>query len=859
MPDENKALQLDPDAHPGAMVCLCLTPEQQQALRDAVGLPDAECDHITLLELAPDAAALSDRKNAIVAGLTSVAAGTAPISGEIGGVARFAASESSEGRDVCVALYDCAALPSLRQALVACCGASPSEHGFIPHITLAYLESGAAMPIETLDRTPLAFAALSLVWAGGRIDLPLMGGGEDAEMLETQAAAMLSDAVEDITEAQALLAQAEASEIKAVAYGGAVKALPDNPYRLRTRGIVWGGYDLYGDQFVRGETDLGASRSFVGMPVFWDHSSFNPKNPVKSQIGTVVYADEDDRGINFEIELDRAKGYVKDILALEREGALGSSTGAIDYLVKRRQGKLKRWIIGEISLTPEPVEPRTHPAFAGKSLPTHHRASQQEDASMGEENKPTTETPAGADIAPLVAQITSLESGLVARDAKIKGLEDALAGKLDASALEPHIASIKGVRTDLDEIKSLPAVKQRDAAAAAAALGGSIGGGLNARADEPRPDQRYHHMKALFLPGGRARMAERYPEGVLGGYIKAVLDAKTSLDRSADARKALREVYGVDENDAAAKALGTQAGVSGAYLIAEQFIPTLMQVAQQRDALYGRAMVIPADGGEIVIPALDHSGAYTEGQSQYYGGVSITWGDDDAAPALTEPRTRQLRLKTNALKARVRVKNSLLQRSAITIDSVVTALLGGAIGWARDYAMIRGTGLGQPQGALNAAACIDSGGTTIDYATLVSMESRTIPERDDNYIWLIHTLRRGDVMALQQTNNTLVTFLPDLRGKPGTILMGREVVYTDKLPYTSGASNAADSVLLVDPTMIVCAEYQGMAIAVSDQVRFEDDETVFRVILSMDSQPWLTSAIPIASGASDTISGYIKL
>jgi hypothetical protein len=70
---ENKALQIDPAAHPGAMVCLCLSPEQQQAIRDAAGTPDAECDHITLCYLGGDASALIDQKNAILAGLTSVA------------------------------------------------------------------------------------------------------------------------------------------------------------------------------------------------------------------------------------------------------------------------------------------------------------------------------------------------------------------------------------------------------------------------------------------------------------------------------------------------------------------------------------------------------------------------------------------------------------------------------------------------------------------------------------------------------------------------------------------------------------------------------------------------------------------
>jgi hypothetical protein len=67
----------------------------------------------------------------------------------------------------------------------------------------------------------------------------------------------------------------------------------------------------------------------------------------------------------------------------------------------------------------------------------------------------------------------------------------------------------------------------------------------------------------------------------------------------------------------------------------------------------------------------------------------------------------------------------------------------------------------------------------------------------------------------------------------------------------------SNRVNLLDPSMIVCAEFQGIALAVSDQVRFEDDETVFRAILSMDAQPWLTSKIEIAS--SEYVSGFVTI
>lgn len=635
------------------------------------------------------------------------------------------------------------------------------------------------------------------------------------------------------------------------ACGGEVKALAVDPYRLRTRGIVWGGADLVGDTFVRGQTDLGASRSFIGMPVYYDHA----QRGIKSQIGVVIDAVEDEDGIEFEIELERARAYVADVLKLEREKALGSSTGAVGHLVRRREGVLKRWIVGEISLTPTPAEPRTHEAL--KTIPESEPAPaadpvvSQEDQMADTQATPNTAA-AGVDIAPLQAEIATLGQS-------VKQLSESMAGVAGlGQTVEALGATVTAVKGDLDEIKSMPAVKAKTAQEAAEALGGAIGGGMNARADEEAlAVSRYAHMKALRVisRAGSPAREDRYPEGVLGGFCKALFYAQTNIHESVDARKALREVYGADAENSNAKALGTQAGVSGAYMIPEQFIPTLMMIARQNDAIYGRTMVIPVDGGEIVIPALDHSGAFVEGQSQYFGGVTTTWGDDDAAATLTEPSFKQVRLKTNALKLRTRVKNSLMMRSAVSIDAVVTQLLGAAIGRARDYALMQGTGQGQPLGFLKAPATIDAGGSAIDFATLSGMEDDVIPERDENYVWAIHTKSRSAIYALQQTNNTLATWLPNLRDRPQLVLLGRPVVWTDKLPFTSG--DVSNRVNLIDPSMIVCAEHQGIALAVSDQVRFEDDETVFRAILSMDARPWLTSKIEIAS--SEYVSGFITL
>lgn len=133
----------------------------------------------------------------------------------------------------------------------------------------------------------------------------------------------------------------------------AVKVL--DSYRVKGAGVVFGGKDLIGDTFDR-TTDYGEARSFVGMPVYYDHAM----GGVKSQIGEVKAYEFADDSLIFEVEIDRRKKYAETVMQLANQQALGMSTGAVAHLVHSEKGVMKRWVIGEVSLTPIPAEPRTN-------------------------------------------------------------------------------------------------------------------------------------------------------------------------------------------------------------------------------------------------------------------------------------------------------------------------------------------------------------------------------------------------------------------------------------------------------------------------------------------------------------------
>lgn len=125
------------------------------------------------------------------------------------------------------------------------------------------------------------------------------------------------------------------------------------PVQVAGYGIIFGGRDLHGDQFTPA-TDFGLLREVRGMGVYYDHGQRSPRQP----IGTVRHVHADAVGLWFEVELDRHCAYLAALLKLIERGALGFSTGALAHLIERQQQTITRWIIGEISLTPAPAEPR---------------------------------------------------------------------------------------------------------------------------------------------------------------------------------------------------------------------------------------------------------------------------------------------------------------------------------------------------------------------------------------------------------------------------------------------------------------------------------------------------------------------
>lgn len=162
--------------HTGVIVALFPPFEIAQMLSE-FGIEEAKDLHVTLVYLGE----YSDIDNPdILLDMVSVFTNDyLPLSGRINGVGRFNMFDP-EKKDVFIALPDIPMLPFFRQNLfdfIKLSGFDPrQDHGFIPHITLSYLENGEQIPVEIIPPYQLQFDSVSVVLAENRYDFPFGDG-----------------------------------------------------------------------------------------------------------------------------------------------------------------------------------------------------------------------------------------------------------------------------------------------------------------------------------------------------------------------------------------------------------------------------------------------------------------------------------------------------------------------------------------------------------------------------------------------------------------------------------------------------------------------------------------------------------
>lgn len=173
MPTVTKAAQ-----HTGVMIALYPDAKAAHAIVSQAGVTETvDALHLTLAFMGDSSEfPNSNDKQRLIDALSQWAKEKGkPLSGTINGLGRFFNAESDDTNAVYVS-PDVPGLPELRQSLCDWIDASgfdyAQNHGFTPHMTVAYVPVDAPTPSIRVE-TPVTFDTVTLAWGDEHIDFPL--------------------------------------------------------------------------------------------------------------------------------------------------------------------------------------------------------------------------------------------------------------------------------------------------------------------------------------------------------------------------------------------------------------------------------------------------------------------------------------------------------------------------------------------------------------------------------------------------------------------------------------------------------------------------------------------------------------
>lgn len=281
----------------------------------------------------------------------------------------------------------------------------------------------------------------------------------------------------------------------------------------------------------------------------------------------------------------------------------------------------------------------------------------------------------------------------------------------------------------------------------------------------------------------------------------------------------------------------------GEYLLPLTQVPEIFSVSNQQPGLFQVARRYSVPGRSLRIPYLIQDEGTTTLNRPMAGKIAnVTIVGEGATKPVREPSFGQ-RLLTMFKYAAVTQFGDELLGDDFTGElpaEVTTAVGGQIINKLNEDVTIDGTGSNEPLGAFNTnnAALIKhprAVASTFSAADAFQMYQKHT--HGPNSMWMITRNALAQMFALQTTNNTMVTWIANLRDKPQMLLLGLPVVVTDLLP---SLGTEAD-VCLVNPDFYALGLRQALTVESSIHFAFTSDVTTYRFVARGGGIPLPTS------------------
>ena len=347
-----------------------------------------------------------------------------------------------------------------------------------------------------------------------------------------------------------------------------------------------------------------------------------------------------------------------------------------------------------------------------------------------------------------------------------------------------------------------------------------------------------------------------------GGY-KCISEFLTDVYKAANTAKPIPQKL-AEWNQVETKTTGVVEEGSDAqigFLIPPEHGTRIFQRSLDAGVIRAKTQPVPMQKNSIDFPAYSDASR----SSSLFGGIVTYWLAEKGQITASNQKMRQIRLTLHKLAALVHATSELLEDSPISLEPLFNDMFGQAIAFEEDEVFISGTGAGKPLGVLNAACKIavsaETGqlATEVVYANIINMYARMSPMSINKAEWFINQNVLTQLFKLAipiGTGGTAAFIMPGgLPNAPSGTLLGRPVNITEHCK-TLGTEG---DIIFGDFSQYLVGGKPGQDIqtASSMHLRFDYDETSFRVTRRMDGQPWWDSALQPKNGS--TVSPFITL
>jgi len=308
-------------------------------------------------------------------------------------------------------------------------------------------------------------------------------------------------------------------------------------------------------------------------------------------------------------------------------------------------------------------------------------------------------------------------------------------------------------------------------------------------------------------------------------------------------------------------AMSERVPAEGGFLLPEVLRSQMLQFALENSVIRQRAHVVTMDSLRVPFPMIDD----TSHASSVYGGVQGFWAEEGAALTASAPSFGRQVLQAEKLTLYTTIPNELLADAGPTLQDWLNTSWPRALSWFEDLAFITGSGVGEPQGFLNAPAAIKVSTTTdnvITWTDLIKAYIRFLPQSltSPGTVWLCSPDTREQLLLLAMTPQSVtsspqpvappawLTGFQAIDGLPST-LFGHPLLISEKMPSSLSGSTAG-ALSLVDLQFYLIGDRQSVHIAVSDEYLFANDMQAWRMLERVAGRIWIQSAITPYNGGS---------